>query len=240
MNKFRTIIVFIFSCVVSLQSHAALNVAVASNFKLAALDIAQQFTDKFAIKVNISSASTGTLYQQILRGAPFDLFLSADQQHVTLLKQANKTAQQQDFVYAQGRLVFWQPAAKQNPTIDDFMEYKGRLAIANPKFAPYGIAAQQALAFTQKWQSLQYIQGNNINQAFQFVESKNVAAGLVSYAAVVQKNQPHYLLIPAQWHQPLLQSGIVLNDKKLKQANLFRDFLLSETIQKQIKSQGYN
>lgn len=240
MNKFRTIIVFIFSCVLSMQSHAALNVAVASNFKLAALGIAQQFTEKFAIKVNISSASTGTLYQQILRGAPFDLFLSADQQHVTLLMEANKTAQQQPFIYAQGRLVFWQPAVEKNPTIDDFMAYKGRMAIANPKFAPYGIATQQALEFTQKWQSLQYIQGNNINQAYQFVESKNVAAGLVSYAAVLQKKQTHYLLIPAQWHQPLVQSGIVLDDKKLKKANLFRDFLLSKTIQKQIKSQGYN
>ena len=239
MNKYLSIIIFMFTSLMSLQSHAALNVAVASNFKLLALDIGKQFSNKYAIDVNISSASTGTLYQQILRGAPFDLFLSADQKHVDLLKAKNKTTQQ-DFVYAQGRLVFWQPNASNNPTVDDFMAYTGRLAIANPKFAPYGIAAQQSLEFTNKWQSLDYIQGNNINQAYQFVESKNVAAGLVSYAAVLQKSQQHYLLIPNAWHQPLIQSGIVLNDKKIKEANLFRDFLLSKEIQQQIESQGYN
>ena len=239
MNKYLSIIIFMFTSLMSLQSHAALNVAVASNFKLLALDIGKQFSNKYAIDVNISSASTGTLHQQILRGAPFDLFLSADQKHVDLLKAENKTTQP-DFIYAQGRLVFWQPNALSNPTIADFMAYTGRLAIANPKFAPYGIAAQQSLEFTNKWQSLEYIQGNNINQAYQFVESKNVVAGLVSYAAVLQKNQQHYLLIPAAWHQPLIQSGIVLNDKKLKEANLFRDFLLSKEVQQQIKSQGYN
>lgn len=229
-----------FGLLVSLSSQAALNIAVASNFKVSALEIAQQFTEKYAIDVSISSASTATLYQQILRGAPFDLFLSADLEHVDLLKKANKTAGDHDFVYAQGRLVFWQPDALQAPTQQDFMAYKGRLAIANPKFAPYGIAAQQVLEFKNKWKSQQYIQGNNINQAYQFVESKNVAAGLVSYAAVVQEKQSNYLLIPSQWHKAIVQSGIVLKTSNSEDANLFRDFLLSPAIQKQIQAQGYN
>jgi molybdate transport system substrate-binding protein len=224
----------------SLPVHAALTIAVASNFKVSASDIAEQFKDKYAIEVSLSSASTATLYQQILRGAPFDLFLSADQEHVDLLKKANKTANQDDFIYAQGRLVFWQPDAIHTPTEQDFIAYNGRLAIANPKFAPYGIAAQQALEFHNKWQAQPYIQGNNINQAYQFVASKNVAAGLVSYAAVVQENQRHYLLIPRDWHQPIIQSGIVLNRQKIEEANLFRDFLMSPEIQKQIQAQGYN
>ncbi|MEJ6077788.1 molybdate ABC transporter substrate-binding protein [Vibrio sp. 1-Bac 57] len=217
-----------------------LNIAVASNFKVAALDIARQFTKQFAIEVHISSASTATLYQQIIRGAPFDLFLSADQKHVKLLIDANKTAQHLGFIYAQGRLVFWQPALNHQPTLDDFMTYQDRLAIANPKFAPYGIAAQQALTFTEKWQSQPYVMGNNINQAFQFVDSKSVAAGLVSYAAVIQKQQTHYVLIPLQWHQPITQYGVIINDQKSQQAELFKQFLLSSTIQKQIAQQGYN
>jgi len=219
---------------------APLNIAVASNFKVAALDIAQQFTKQFAIEVNISSASTATLYQQILRGAPFDLFLSADQKHVQLLIDANKTAQQLGFIYAQGRLVFWQPALNRQPIIDDFMAYQDRLAIANPKFAPYGIAAQQALTFTEKWQSQPYVKGNNINQTFQFVASKSVAAGLVSYAAVIQKKQTHYVLIPSHWYQPITQYGVVINEQKSQQAELFKQFLLSNVIQKQIAQQGYN
>lgn len=223
-----------------MPSQAALNVAVASNFKVSALEIAQQFKNKYSIDVSVSSASTATLYQQILRGAPFDLFLSADQEHVNLLKKANKTANQDDFIYAQGRLVFWKPDAMQAPTEQDFIAYKGRLAIANPKFAPYGIAAQQALEYNNKWQTQQYIQGNNINQAYQFVASKNVVAGLVSYAAIVQEKQNHYFLIPSEWHQAIIQSGIVLNAKKIQEANLFRDYLLSPEIQKQIQAQGYN
>jgi molybdate transport system substrate-binding protein len=224
---------------------AALSIAVASNFKVSAVQIAQQFKDKYSIDVSVSSASTATLYQQILRGAPFDLFLSADQEHVNLLKKANKTVGQDDFIYAQGRLVFWQPSAAHTPTEQDFIAYKGRLAIANPKFAPYGIAAQQALEFNHKWQEQQYIQGNNINQAYQFVASKNVTAGLVSYAAVVQEKQNSYFLIPNEWHQALVQSGVILKGQKLTaqkilEANLFRDFLLSPEIQTQIQAQGYN
>ncbi|MDN2663202.1 molybdate ABC transporter substrate-binding protein [Psychromonas sp. 14N.309.X.WAT.B.A12] len=231
---------FVVFSLFSISSQAAINVAVASNFKISAMEIAEQFTEKYNIKVNISSASTGTLYQQILHGAPFDLFLSADQQHVQLLQEANKVGNNQSFVYAQGRLGFWMPSAESDPTIEDFMAYAGRLAIANPKFAPYGVAAQQALTSAGKWGKQQYIQGSNISQTYQFVESNNVAAGMVAFATLVQKNQQHYLLIPAKWHQPIIQAGIVLNTQQVEQANLFRDFLLSKPTQQLIHAQGYN
>lgn len=224
----------------SISSQAAINIAVASNFKISAEEIADKFTEKFDIDVNISSASTGTLYQQILHGAPFDLFLSADQTHVQLLQQANKVGDNQRFVYAQGRLGFWMPLAEKAPSIDNLISYAGRLAIANPKFAPYGVAAQEALTYLGKWGKQQYIQGSNISQTYQFVESKNVAAGMVAYATLIQKNKKHFLLIPAEWHQSIIQSGVVLNTEQTEQANLFRDFLLSESIQQLIHSQGYN
>jgi len=231
------------SSLVSASEQSSLNIAVASNFRLSAQMIAEQFTSQYGIKVNISSASTATLYQQILRGAPFDVFLSADQKHVDLLieKQHLQTNSKQiAFNYAQGRLAFWQPNAQQTVTEKDFLAYNGRLAIANPKFAPYGIAAKQTLQSLKKWQSVSTIQGNNINQAYQFVDSKNASAGLVSYAALIQNKQHNYFLIPRKWHQPIIQTGVIVNDQKLTQASLFQDFLLSNTIQNQIQAQGYN
>lgn len=224
----------------SLSTQAALNVAVASNFKVTAQEVAEQFTTQYGVEVNISSASTGALYQQILHGAPFNLFLSADQAHIDLLIKAKKMGDNQRFVYAQGRLGFWMPSAINKPSIDDFLAYSGRLAIANPKFAPYGVAAKQALTSVDKWGKQPYIQGSNISQTYQFVESNNVAAGMVAFATLVQKNQQHYLLIPAEWHQPIIQAGIVLNTQQATQANLFRDFLLSKPIQHLIHTQGYN
>ena len=88
--------------------------------------------------------------------------------------------------------------------------------------------------------SQQYVKGNNINQAYQFVESGNVPAGLVSYAAVVQKHQKNYIIISQKWYQPIKQVGIILNNKRLEESDLFRQFLLSDSIQLYIKSQGYN
>ncbi|RBW45075.1 molybdate ABC transporter substrate-binding protein [Psychromonas sp. B3M02] len=240
MLRLLVSVIFVGLSCFSVASQATINVAVASNFKVSAQDIADQFSHEYNIDVNISSASTGTLYQQILHGAPFDLFLSADQKHVDLLLQANKVGDNQPFVYAQGRLGFWMPSAETNPSIEDFIAYTGRLAIANPKFAPYGVAAQQALTSVGKWEDLQYIQGSNISQTYQFVESNNVKAGLVAYAALVQKKQQHYLLIPTKWHQPIIQAGVVLGTAQAEQANLFRDYLQSKPIQQLIHSQGYN
>lgn len=239
MSKFRLISAFALMYFVSAQSVASLNIAVASNFKTSAQHIAKQFTEEFGIDVKLSSASTATLYQQVLRGAPFDLFLSADQKHIQLLVDAEKV-NQPPFQYAQGRLVFWKPTITRVPTLQDFMLYDDRLAIANPKFAPYGIAAKETLQSMKKWQAQEYVKGNNINQAYQFVASNNVDAGLVSYAAVVQKKQSHFVMVPEEWHQPIKQYGIVLNDKKSADANLFRTFLLSEKTRNFIKSQGYN
>ena len=120
------------------------------------------------------------------------------------------------------------------------MQYDARLAIANPKFAPYGVAAKQTLQAIDKWETLEYVKGNNINQAYQFVESGNIAAGLVSYAAVVQKHQKNYIIISQKWYLPIKQVGIILNSKHLKESELFREFLLSDSIQSYIQSQGYN
>lgn len=221
-------------------SFADLNVAVASNFKLSAQQIANDFEQEFGIKVKLSSASTATLYKQIVQGAPFDIFLSADQKHTQLLIENKRSRDEQAFVYAKGRLVFWKPDINRVPTLQDVLEYQDRLAIANPKFAPYGVAAQQTLQSIDKWQANQYIKGNNVNQAFQFVESKNVRAGLLSYAAMIQKQQHHFVMIPQEWHQPIIQSGLVLNNANSDDANKFKQYLLSAKVQNYIRSQGYN
>lgn len=224
----------------SQQSFAALNVAVASNFKFSAQQIAEDFEQESGIKVNLSSASTATLYKQILQGAPFDLFLAADEKHTQLLVEQNKVENEQPFVYAKGRLVFWKPEINRVPTLQDVLQYQDRLAIANPKFAPYGIAAQQTLQSIDKWQANEYVQGNNVNQAYQFVDSKNVKAGLLSYASMIQQHQRHYVIIPEEWHQPIIQSGLILDTKSNEDVVRFKQYLLSAKVQQYIRSQGYN
>lgn len=240
MNNPKRIMIALLLSFVSLCSHADLKVAVASNFKVSTQHIVDLFSAQYGVNVSLSSASTTTLYQQILRGAPFDLFLSADKKHVDLLAKEAIGADQTSFVYAQGRLVFWYPTLPYVPTLNSLGEYTQRLAIANPKFAPYGIAAKEALIAAKRWPALSYIKGNNINQAYQFVETRNVAAGVVSYASVIQQQQTQFVLIPQAWHGAILQSGLVLNNGNVAQAKLFKEFLLSADIQAYIKSQGYH
>ena len=127
-----------------LASAATIRVAVAANFKPVLDVLAEQFEQKHNARVLVSSASSGILYNQITHGAPFDLFLSADDELPARLEQDGLIVPGSRQTYAYGRLVLW--SHLDNPlTLTTLDKYKGRLAIANPALAPYGLAAQQTL-----------------------------------------------------------------------------------------------
>jgi len=221
------------------SAQAVIKVAVASNFKQTLSEIADQYKKQTGETVLISSASTGILYSQIKHGAPFDLFLSADSKRAKLIEQSKQGIDGTRFTYAQGKLAFWKPGAA-NVTQQTLFDYKGRLAIANPQLAPYGLAAQQALTDLQLWNKFSYIRGANVSQTYQFIDSGNIAAGFVAYSLLLQNQQSNYYLIPEQQYQAILQQGVLLSaatDKKNVQK--FINYLTSDAIKALIRDKGY-
>ncbi|WP_354625718.1 molybdate ABC transporter substrate-binding protein [Psychromonas sp. MME2] len=217
---------------------AQIKVAVASNFKATLSAIIDQYQQETGNEVVASSASTGTLYNQIVHGAPFDIFLSADSIHAEKIEQSKFALKGSRFTYAQGLLAFWQPR-NVSVNLQSLGDFKGRLAIANPKLAPYGLAAKQSLEHFNLWNKLNYVKGTNIAQAYQFIESGSVQGGLVAYSLLVQENQSNYYLIPAHLYDPIVQQGVLMNTKNQVQAAQFINYLQSKPIQAFIQTQGY-
>lgn len=232
--------VFLLLMLLTLPVNASLKVAVASNFKVTLDKIATLYQQQFGQKILVSSGSTGTLYHQIKHGAPYDLFLSADSERARLIEQSSLGITGSRFTYAQGELAFWYPRGEHPVNEDSLLAFKGRVAIANPKLAPYGLAAQQALQTLHMWSKLSYIKGANISQTYQFIDTANIEAGFVAHSLLLQNSETNYYLLPIDSYQPILQQGVMLtNSKNSIAVQQFVDFLQSETIVKLIRSKGY-
>ena len=246
INNSVSIVISLFFLAVSFLSQAAdiapIKVAVASNFKNSLTEIAANYALQSGQKIIISSASTGTLYNQIRHGAPFDLFLSADKKRAQLIEQSGLGVKGSRFTYAQGQLAFWAPK-EAKVDLTTLKQYSGRFAIANPRLAPYGLAAEQALKALHLWRRFSYVQGTNISQTYQFIESGNVEAGLVAYAQLLQNQQlkaEQYYLLPAQLHQAIVQQGVLLAaTKQPEKVQQFIDYLLSDETQALLSEKGY-
>lgn len=219
-----------------------LRVAVASNFHHALTLLSRQFEQETGIKVKLSSGASGLLYAQVVRGAPFDLFFSADVERPELLESQGLTTNRNTYVY--GRIALWSPQSKAIVGQSFLTNFDQRLAIANPRLAPYGKAAEQTLAYLKlstKFNST-LILGNNINQTFQFVDSGNVLAGFVAYSLL--KNQSinnNYWLVPQTFHGPIAQQVVLLKaSKHKKSAQALLEFILSASTQTKLQTMGYS
>lgn len=269
-NKVRkNIIGFLFLFLLGLVPSATfaqeLNVAVASNFYHALSIISHQFEQETGITVKLSSGASGLLYAQVVRGAPFDLFFSADIERPELLEQKGLTSARNTYVY--GRLALWVPkisfhnnSFEYKRVVDEafLTDFEQRLAIANPRLAPYGKAAEQTLehlGLSQRFSS-KLILGNNINQTYQFIDSGNVLAGFVAYSLLknkakdktekaaqnsVNKDKTDYWLVPESFHQPIAQQVVLLKNSKNKDAaQALLEFILSDPIQEKLLKMGYS
>ncbi|PKH04373.1 molybdate ABC transporter substrate-binding protein [Psychromonas sp. MB-3u-54] len=224
----------------SFSVQASIKVAVASNFKTTLIEIAALYERETGQKILISSASTGILYHQIQQGAPFDLFLSADLKRAKLTEDSNKGVSGSRFTYAQGRIAFWAPQYKGPVNARTLQKIKGRIAIANPNLAPYGLAAEQTLNHLNLSKQFSYVQGANINQTYQFIDSGNVKAGIVAYSLLLAHQGLNFFLIPTSYYQPILQQGVLLSgSKKRAEATDFIAYLTSTAIQRLIRAKGY-
>ncbi|MFZ5607013.1 MAG: molybdate ABC transporter substrate-binding protein [Pseudomonadota bacterium] len=223
-------------------------IAVAANFADAARKLAADYAKQSGQKIEISSASTGKLYAQIVSGAPFDALLSADAETPRKLVDAGLADASTLHDYATGRLVLWSrdPA---RVTDGEALLRKGpieRLAIANPDLAPYGAAAREVLQHVRRWEELKprLVMGENINQASQFVITGAAPLGLLPRSLAMEANRKHRgssWEIPAAWHAPIVQSAVLLKrGERNPAARGFLVYLRSPAAQKQIRNFGYD
>lgn len=195
--------------------------------------LAPKLQQAYKEKIRFTLASSGSLKQQIENGAPFDVFLSANEKYVQdlgpLVTDAN--------VYAIGRIALW----SSNGTVTSLLDLKKNtvihVAIPNPQHAPYGVAAKEALESQGLWKEVEpkIVYGENVRQALQFAESGNVEAVITSWTLLIGKG----ILLPAEWHSPIRQTGaVVKSSKQLEAARRFLKFLISPEAQKILKDGG--
>lgn len=235
--------------VAATASDTTLTIAVATNFKTTLEDLVDVFAAKTDTKVRISSASTGILYAQIKYGAPFDLFLAADVFRPKLLVEDRYAIADTRFTYALGQLVLWAPGYS---TVDQntLKVTSGRISMANPETAPYGLAARQYLQSVNLWKELgpRLVFGSSIAQTFQHLVSGNAQLGLTALSLLKDyrrsaKSNPgdlDYWMVPAHFYAPIVQQGVVLSrSSNPALADEFIDFMKSPTGRNVITNNGY-
>ena len=227
---------------------AQARIAVAANFAEAARQLADDYGRKSGHRIEISSASTGKLYAQIVNGAPFDVLLSADDTTPRKLADEGLADATTLHDYAIGRLVLWSRDPQRVKDGETLLR-KGaieRLAIANPELAPYGAAARDALHYVRRWEELKpkLVMGENVGQAAQFVVSGAAPLGLLPRSLVqeARKTTPGSgWEVPAAWHAPIVQSAVLLeHGRNNAAARGFLLYLRSPAAQKKIRAFGYD
>lgn len=239
-----TVIVCIALSAVSQSRSAELRVAVAANFTTTLESLASDFAGATGHHLRISSASSGMLYAQIINGAPFDVFLSADCARPSRLVEQNRTVSGTRITYAVGKLALWTPDNR-HPDAAWLRRPAGRLALANPELAPYGRAAADtlgALGVMNDWRD-HLVLGTNVSQAMQFGMSGAVSGAFVSVSQLLASNisAAYWWPVPERFHVDIRQQAVVLNTAPdVAVARTLIDFLRSPLARGRIEAAGYD
>lgn len=225
-------------------------VAAASDLKFALEEVAGQFEKETGQKLRLIFGSSGNFYTQIMQGAPFHLFMSADQDFIYKLAEAGKT-QDRGSIYAKGRIGIMVPAnspLKPDGQLKDLAAAltDGRLqkfAIANPEHAPYGKRAEEALRKAGLWDAIKpkLVLAENISQAAQFATSGSAQGGIIAQSLALSPAigmLGSFELIPESWHQPLLQRMALMKDAPSAVKN-FYDYLIQPFAQAVMSRFGF-
>ena len=206
------------------SAQTAPTIAAASDLKFALEEIAARFKAETGQEVRLTFGSSGNFTSQLLQGAPFEIFLSADEGFVFQLADAGKTVDR-GVLYAEGRIVLFAPKGSSLKPDAGFNDLRAALAdgriqhfaIANPEHAPYGRAAEQALKGQGLWDAIKskLVLGENVSQAAQFASAGSAQGGIFAYSlamapAIASLGQ--YALIPADWHAPLRQRMVLMKN----------------------------
>lgn len=221
--------------------------AVAANFTEPVQQIVELFQKETGHTVKLSFGSSGKFTSQIKNGAPFDVFLAADEKNPKLLEEEGLAVKDSRFVYALGKLVLW--SAKPG-----FVDDKGavlskgsynKIAYADPKLAPYGLAAQEALQKLNLWDKVQskLVTGESITQTYQFAATGNAEMAFIALSQITKDGKVtdgSYWIVPADMYSPIKQSAVQLSAAKDPvAAKAFMTFLKSEKALAIIRSFGY-
>lgn len=222
---------------------AETNVAVAANFTDAAKEIATAFKQKTGHDAVLSFGSSGQLYTQISQGAPFQIMLSADEARPKKLVAEGLAVADSRFTYAIGKLVLWSKT-KDLVTGAETLKAKtfAKLAIANPTAAPYGAAAVETLKALKVYETLQpkIVQGNNIAQTFQFVETGNAELGFIALSQIAGEPAGSRWLVPQTLYTPIRQDAVLLKKGAGNEAaDAFLGFLKGPEARAIVERYGY-
>lgn len=221
--------------------------AVAANFTAPMQKIAAEFEKDSGHKAKLMFGATGKFYAQITNGAPFEVFLSADDETPARLERDGLAVAGSRFTYATGRLVLW---SAREGYVDDKGEVlkKGdfrHLSIANPRTAPYGAAALQTLSKLGLLPALEpgFVQGENIAQTHSFIVSGNAELGFIALSQIFRDGKPgagSAWLVPANLHEPIRQDAVLLaKGQSNPAAAALLKYLKGDKARSIIKSFGY-
>lgn len=217
-----------------------IQVAVSSNFVLTFTEIAMAFEAKTGILALARTGSSGQLYAQISHGAPFDIYISADDQRPAALEHSGYGVEGTRFTYALGKLVVWSRKA------DDCLAalrdpQAGYIALANPELAPYGAAARDFLVSIGAWHAERIVLGTNAMQARAFAVTGNAVVAVMPYAqltGLARTDSRCVYEVPADAHSPIRQQAILLDEKNVS-AQRFLEYLKSDEAREIIRQYGY-
>ena len=226
-------------------------VAAATDLRFAMEPLAVGFREHSGRTVRIVYGASGILHQQIMAGAPFQLFLSADEAYVNRLARAGKT-EDAGALYAIGHIVLVAPNGSKLAVDPDMRGLRAavargdirRFAIANPEHAPYGVRAEEALRHAGLWEPLKprLVMGENVAQALQFATTGGADGGIVALSLVMSppfKGMGRYAILPESWHRPLRQR-MVLARGAGETARLFYQWLQQPAAQAILARYGFS
>ena len=213
-------------------------VAVAANFAQTLKQLITLYTKSHPDdRIGVTVASTGKLAAQIRQGAPYDIFLAADQRRPAELAQEGLLLPASIRTYAQGILVLWTPTRGVPLGPESLRQGNVQpLALANARTAPYGVAAEAVLARVNRPVAVKQVTAENVGQSYHFAHSGAAAAACVALSQVQQQGGSQWR-VPADWYAPIVQQGGLLGANATAQR--FYDFLFSPQAQTLIDQAGY-
>lgn len=229
-------------------AHAAeVQVAVAANFSAPMQRIAAAFEKDTGHKAVLAFGATGKFYAQVVNGAPFEVLLAADDETPARLEKEGRTVAGSRFTYATGKLALWSARQAYVDAQGKVLETGGyaHLAIANPKTAPYGLAATETLDKLGLSARVQpkLVQGENIGQAHQFVSTGNAELGFVALSQVWKDGRftsGSGWIVPENLHSPIRQDAVILSKGAANAAaRALESYLKSDKARAIIRSYGY-
>jgi molybdate transport system substrate-binding protein len=243
----QVVAVVLFLLVSTSVNATEISVAVAANFAAPMARIVALFQKESGHTVNIISGASSKLYQQIKSAQPIDIFLSADEEMPKRLMLDGLAIGETKFIYATGRLVLWSANATlvdEKGTVLNNGNFE-KLAIANPSYSPYGVAAKETLTKLTMWNAMQkkLKKGDDVAQTYQLAVSESVDLAFVALSQVMLEGRVatgSWWLVPSTLHHPLQQSAVLLKGAKDQAAAMsFLSFLKSEKAKAVMRQFGY-